>query len=46
MEPEEEKIVCPYGECDGSGEIEIMGDGEHFEWDVIGYKKCLCRMDE
>lgn len=26
--------------CKGEGLIEIIGDGENFECDVIGYKKC------
>ena len=29
---------CP--RCGGSGSIEIMGDGDNFEWDVVGYKPC------
>ena len=46
METELEKIECPYGKCSGNGKIEILGDGEHFECDVIGYKTCACMMDE
>lgn len=37
---------CKCGEyhcdtCNGTGIVEILGDGENFECDVIGYKKCL-----
>lgn len=46
MEPEEEKTKCPFGDCDGSGFIEIMGDGANFEWDVIDVKPCSCRLEE
>ncbi len=28
--------------CDGTGWIEDMGDGDNFEWDVIGYRRCPC----
>lgn len=27
-------------QCDGDGQVEILGDGAHFECDVIGYKPC------
>ena len=33
---EEEKCE----ECNDSGYIEIMGDGENFEWDVVGTQRC------
>ncbi len=36
----EESKVCE--RCKGTGEIEIMGDGENFEWDVVGIKTCEC----
>jgi hypothetical protein len=37
--------VC--AKCDGTGYIEIMGDGENFEWDVIGTKPCSeCQNDD
>jgi hypothetical protein len=46
-----EKIIWVHGDkafkssvcenCGGDGYVEIMGDGEHFEWDCIGTKKCL-----
>ena len=26
--------------CDGDGFIEVMGDGDNFEYDVIGTKPC------
>ena len=26
--------------CNGTGYIEIMGDGENFEWDVVDTKPC------
>ena len=26
--------------CDGTGRIEVMGDGANFEWDVIGHREC------
>jgi hypothetical protein len=26
--------------CGGSGMIEELGDGDHFEVDVIGHKRC------
>lgn len=30
--------------CNDTGflEVEIMGDGENFEWDVIGHKTVSC----
>ncbi len=28
--------------CGGTGEIEIMGDGPNFEWDVIRTERCEC----
>lgn len=32
--------------CGGEGRIEIFGDGEHFEYDVVGYKQCPdCQYD-
>jgi len=33
-----EEISC--GSCNDTGVIEIMGDGENFEVDVIGKKPC------
>lgn len=33
-----ENPVCE--ECGGSGMIEVLGDGDNFEVDVIGHKKC------
>ena len=33
--------------CQDDGYIEEMGDGENFEWDVIGHKKCpKCNEDD
>lgn len=33
--------------CGGEGVIEVMGDGDNFEWDVIGYKPCPdCEYDD
>ncbi len=26
--------------CDGTGEVEIMGDGDNFEYDVVDRKPC------
>lgn len=34
----EEKVKCEH--CNDTGEIEIMGDGANFEWDVVDVKKC------
>jgi hypothetical protein len=28
--------------CNGTGIVEIMGDGPNFEWDVIGTRPCAC----
>jgi len=28
--------------CGGTGVIEIMGDGAHFEWDVVDTRPCDC----
>lgn len=43
-EPEEEtKFNCE--RCEDTGLIEIMGDGDNFEWDVIGHKRCKCQED-
>ena len=28
--------------CQDQGFVEIMGEGEGFEWDVIGTKECEC----
>lgn len=39
----EETKVCPFGICDGSGELEEYGDGDNFEWDVISVKSCRCK---
>lgn len=33
-----ENDVCET--CGGEGYIEELGDGDHFEVDVIGHKKC------
>lgn len=38
MTQEEFEDVCE--RCDGDGYIEIMGDGDNFECDVIGHKAC------
>lgn len=35
---EELEDVCP--ECHDDGYIEVYGDGEHFEWDVVDTKPC------
>lgn len=31
--------------CGGTGEVEIMGDGDNFEWDVVDVKPCECTYD-
>lgn len=31
--------------CNDEGFVEVMGDGENFEWDVVGYKRCHCQLD-
>lgn len=33
---------CDYdcSNCLGTGEVEVMGDGDGFEWEVIGIKRC------
>jgi hypothetical protein len=44
-ETNEKEEVCE--KCGGDGYIEIMGDGENFEWDVIGTKPCSeCQNDD
>ncbi|MDZ4241132.1 MAG: hypothetical protein U1D31_03375 [Patescibacteria group bacterium] len=33
--------------CAGEGIIEIMGDGDNFEWDVVETKPCKeCRQED
>jgi hypothetical protein len=39
----EEKFDCEL--CQDTGEIEVMGDGDNFEWDVVGIKQCSCQED-
>lgn len=43
MDKEKEKPNCKI--CNDTGEIEIMGDGANFEWDVVDVKKCGCQRD-
>lgn len=44
FEPEEEvKYECE--RCQDTGFVEEMGDGENFEWDVIGHSRCSCNED-
>ena len=31
--------------CNDTGEVEIMGDGDNFEWDVVEIKRCSCQED-
>lgn len=38
-------IIYNCDDCQDSGEIEIMGDGDNFEWDVVGIKRCHCQYD-
>lgn len=37
---EEVEIKSNCEKCGGDGYIEIMGDGEGFEYDVVGHKPC------
>jgi len=37
-----EKYNCQ--KCLDTGKIEILGDGDNFEVDVIGIKKCICQI--
>lgn len=39
----EETFMCDV--CKDTGEIEIMGDGDNFENDVVGIRKCDCQQD-
>lgn len=39
-EDDKEEVVCEL--CNDTGVIEVMGDGDNFEWDVIGTKPCIC----
>lgn len=32
--------------CNDTGLEEVMGDGDNFEWDVIGHKLCRCKRDK
>jgi len=43
MEYLKSKNVCE--SCNGTGYIEILGDGDNFECDVVGHKKCKCLLD-
>ena len=36
-----EEIFCE--KCGDTGVIEIIGDGDNFEVDVIGVKRCPCQ---
>lgn len=45
MTPDEEEVA--FNKCEHCGgangehqPIEVMGDGDNFEWDVVGYKRC------
>ena len=39
----EDEPHCPH--CQGTGMIEVMGDGDGFEWDGSGYKHCNCEVN-
>lgn len=43
-EEEEKKPDCEL--CNDTGIIEIIGDGDHFECDVIATKKCRCQLED
>jgi hypothetical protein len=39
--PLNNKKTCE--KCNGTGEVEVYGGGENFDWDVVGIKKCDCK---